>query len=135
MADDFKARAAEQRLKVLSAAKSQVAANIALYESNGDLDSAADELQAYANLETEENNLVSSYQRHVARNAPRDPGPISDTEFMAMSPERMLQHPETVDRIFSKSKYYSKDQWGDPEVAGRVRAGMAAVEQRKREGR
>jgi hypothetical protein len=111
MADqDFKAQAAQQRLKVLQAARQQVAANISRYEAEGDLDSAADEMQAYANLETEENNLISSYQRHVARNTPREPAAISDSEFLAMAPERMLDHPELVDRVFSKSKYYSPDQ-------------------------
>jgi hypothetical protein len=133
---DFKAQAAEQRLKVLRAARQQVAANIASYEANGDVDSAADEIQTFANLETEEQNLINSYRRYEAQNAPRQPGPISDNEFMAMSPENMLRHPETIDRIFSKSKYYSKDQWSDPEVAQRVRDGMAEIERRKRyEGR
>lgn len=89
-------------------------------------------MQAYANLETEENNLISSYQRHVARNRPREAAAISDSEFLAMAPERMLDHPELVDRVFSKSKYYSPDQWNDPEVAQRVRAGMAEVIARRR---
>ena len=129
---DFKTEAARARLKVLSAAKQQVSANIARYESEGDLDSASDEIQAYANLESEEQNLVNSYQRYQAASAPRQSEPISDSEFLAMSPERMLENPQLVDKIFSKSKYYSKDQWQDPEVASRVRAGLAEIEKRKR---
>ena len=102
MADDFKTVAARQRLKVLAAAKQQVSANIARYEAEGDTDSAADEIQAYANLESEETNLVSSFQRYQAASAPRQQEPISDSEFLAMSPERMLEHPELVDRIFQQ---------------------------------
>ena len=129
---DFKTEAARARLKVLSAAKMQLAANISRYEAEGDLDSASDEIQAYANLESEEQNLVNSYQRYQAASAPRQQEPISDSEFLAMSPERMLENPQLVDKIFSKSKYYSKDQWQDPEVASRVRAGLAEIEKRKR---
>jgi hypothetical protein len=132
MADDFKTQAARQRLKVLAAAKQQVAANISRYEAEGDTDSAADEIQAYANLESEETNLVSSFQRYQAQSAPRQQEPISDSEFMAMSPERMLQHPELVDRIFQKSKLYTKGMWGEPEVADGVRRGLAEIEKRKR---
>lgn len=132
MTDDFKAKAAQQRLKVLQAARQQVAANISRYEAEGDLDSAADEIQAYANLETEEQNLVNSYQRYQAASAPRQPEPISDSEFLAMSPERMLQHPELVDRVFSKSKYYTPGQWSEPAVADGVRRGLAEIEKRKR---
>lgn len=130
--EDFKAQAAQQRLKVLQAARQQVAANISRYEAEGDLDSAADEIQAYANLENEERNLVNSYQRYQAQSAPRQPEPISDSEFLAMSPERMLQHPELVDKIFQKSKLYTKGMWGEPEVADGVRRGLAEIERRKK---
>jgi hypothetical protein len=132
MADDFKTEAARARLKVLAAAKAQVAANISRYESENDVASASDELQAYANLETEEQNLVNAYQRYQAQSAPRQPEPISDSEFMAMSPERMLQHPELVDKIFSKSRYYTPDQWSQPAVADGVRRGLAEIERRKK---
>lgn len=132
MADDFKLQAAQQRLKVLQAAKQQVAANISRYEAEGDLDSASDEIQAFSNLESEEQNLVNSYQRYQAASAPRQPEPISNSEFLAMSPERMLQHPELVDRVFSKSKYYTPGMWGEPEVRQRVNAGLAEIEKRKR---
>lgn len=132
MADDFKTEAARQRLKVLAAAKAQVSANIARYESEGDMDSAADEIQAFSNLEAEEQNVVNSYQRYQAASAPRQPEAISDSEFMAMSPERMLSHPELVDKIFSKSRYYSPDQWSQPEVAAGVRRGLAEIERRKK---
>ena len=90
MAEDFKATAARQRLKILAAAKAQVSANIARYESEGDVDSASDEIQAYSNLEFEEQNLIGSFQRYQAASAPRQSEPISDSEFLAMSPERML---------------------------------------------
>jgi hypothetical protein len=129
---DFKLQAAQARLKVLAAAKAQVAANISRYESENDLESAADEVQVFSNLESEESNLISSFQRYQAASAPRQVEPISDSEFLAMSPERMLENPQLVDKIFSKSKYYSKDQWQDPEVASRVRAGLAEIEKRKR---
>lgn len=132
MADDFKTQAARQRLKILAAAKQQVSANIARYEAEGDTDSAADEIQAYANLESEETNLVSSFQRYQAASAPRQSEPISDSEFMAMSPERMLQHPELVDRIFQKSKLYTPGQWSEPAVADGVRRGLAEIERRKK---
>ena len=132
MAEDFKAKAVEARLKILTAAKAQVSANYSRYEAEGDLDSAADEAQAYANLETEEQNLVNSYQRQVAQSMPRQPVQVSDSEFLAMSPERMLQHPELVDRIFQKSKLYTKGMWGEPEVADGVRRGLAESERRKR---
>ena len=129
---DFKLQAAQARLKVLAAAKAQVSANIARYESENDLESAADEVQTFSNLESEESNLISSFQRYQAAGAPRQPEPISDSEFLAMSPERMLQHPELVDRIFQKSKLYTKGMWGEPEVADGVRRGLAEIEKRKR---
>lgn len=129
---DFKTEAARQRLKVLAAAKMQVSANIARYESEGDLDSAQDEIQAFANLESEEQNLVNSYQRYQAASAPRQQEPISDSEFMAMSPERMLEHPELVDKVFRKSRYYTEGQWSDPSVADGVRRGLAEIERRKK---
>ncbi len=129
---DFKLQAAQQRLKVLAAAKQQVAANISRYEAENDLDSASDEIQAYSNLEFEEQNLIGSFQRYQAASAPRQSEPISDSEFMAMSPERMLEHPELVDRIFQKSKLYTKGMWGEPEVADGVRRGLAEIEKRKR---
>lgn len=129
---DFKTEAARQRLKVLAAAKMQVSANIARYESEGDLDSAQDEIQAFANLESEEQNLVNSYQRYQAASAPRQSEPISDSEFLAMSPERMLEHPELVDKVFRKSRYYTEGQWSDPSVADGVRRGLAEIERRKK---
>ena len=49
---DFKLQAAQQRFKVLAAAKQQVAANISRYEAENDLDSASDDIQAYSNLES-----------------------------------------------------------------------------------
>ena len=132
---DFKQQAAEQRLKVLRAAKAQVAADLARYEADGDLDMAANEIQAFSNLESEEQNLINSYNRYVASNTPRAARPMTDAEFTAMSPEQMMEHPEAVDRLFSKSKYYSPDQWSDPKVVERMTAGVAEVQRRKREGR
>lgn len=129
---DFKLQAAQARLKILAAAKAQVAANISRYEAENDLESAADEVQAFSNLESEESNLISSFERYQAASAPRQPEPISDSEFMAMSPERMLEHPELVDRIFSKSRLYTKGMWSEPEVADGVRRGLAEIERRKR---
>jgi hypothetical protein len=129
---DFKLQAAQQRLKVLAAAKQQVLANVSRYESENDLDSASDELQAFSNLEAEEQNLISAYQRYQQQSAPRQPEPISDSEFLAMSPEKMLQHPELVDRIFQKSKMWTKGMWGEPEVADGVRRGLAEIERRKK---
>ena len=133
MADDFKTQAAQQRLKVLAAAKARVAANISTYEANGDVDSAADELQAYSNLESEEQNLINSYNRYVASNTPRAARPMTDAEFTAMSPEQMMERPDAVDKIFSTSKYYTKDQWSDPKVVERMTAGVAEVQRRRRE--
>jgi hypothetical protein len=41
---------------------------------------------------------------------------------------------EDIDRIFSKSKYYTKNQWADPDVAARVQAGMSEVQRRRSRG-
>src|SRR4051794_17604036 len=124
---DFKREAMNQRYKVLQAAKAQVAANISNYEASGDTDSAADEIQAYSNLESEEQNLVASYQRHLA---PRPPAPPeTEGEWRSKSPERMTEH--DVDKIFSRSKYYTRDQWSDPTVAEGVRRGLIEVQNRK----
>jgi hypothetical protein len=62
---------------------------------------------------------------HIAATAPKAEDEMTDAEFQAMSPEKMAKHPEAVERIFSKSKYYSRDMWNDPVVQQRVREGQA----------
>ncbi len=130
---DFYDEAARQRYATLEAAKARVVANLEEYRAIGDEASAAEELQTLATLNDQQQSLRRLHQQYNAqRNPPQQE--MSDAEFVAMSPERMAQNPAAIDRIFSKSKYYTPNQWSDPEVAKRAQAGVAEVERRRRRG-
>lgn len=131
MADDFYDQAARRQYQTLQAARSRVLANLEEHRSVGNDMDAAEEIQTLAVL----NDQMASLERlHQQYNAQRNPSPvqIGDQEFMAMSPERMAQNPELVERVFQKSKYYDPNQWNDPEVRSRFMAGIEEVKRRRR---
>ena len=76
MADDFLLSAAQQRLKVLQAARQRAIADLGEYETMGDEDSAGQEIQRIANLDAEATNLTNLAQRHAqSQQGPAAPRP------------------------------------------------------------
>lgn len=129
---DFYEDAAMLRYRTLEAAKAQCQADLARYQAAGDEYAAAEELQTLATLNDQVTSLQRLHNQYRQQMNPPSQATMTDSEFMALSPERMAQHPEAIDRLFSKSKYYSPDQWSDPKVQGLVRAGMDEVQRRRR---
>jgi hypothetical protein len=133
MSDDFETELIRQRETALNAELAQAQAN---YQSAKHMDdyvganSAIDHIQR---IEAERSAGRRLYNDHIARKNYRAPE-LTDSEFLAMSPERMAQHPECIDRIFAKSKYYEKGQWADPEIAKRTQAGIQEVQRRRARG-
>ncbi len=131
---DFYEDAAKKRYAILEAAKARCIANLEEHRAIGNDMDAQEEIQTLATLNDQMASLQRLHQQyHEARNPVRHE--MTEKEWEAMSPEQMRHHPEAIDQIFAKSKYYTKDQWSDPEVARRVRAGLQQVELLKKEGR
>jgi hypothetical protein len=95
---------------------------------------AADEIQMIANISAERANLERLHSDYVARQN-QVAEPMTDQEFQAASPAKMAQNPAMVEKIFQGSKYYTPDQWKDPEVRRRFNEGIAEVGRRRAEGR
>lgn len=133
MAKDFYLEAAQEQFNELAADRADIDAGLLRCNANGDSHSAKELIQTRATINRQMRDLQAEYDAHVASQQPQQGPPMNDQEFMARSPERMTG--EDVDRIFSKSRYYSKDQWSDPEVARRVQAGMREVEARRKASR
>jgi hypothetical protein len=132
MSDDFYTRTLNAQIGNLRDARRTIMNEVERYKRMNDHEGAAEYAQDIANLDAQERAIVDLHNRHVAQNQPA--APLTDAEFMALSPERMAQHPEAVDRIFSKSKYYDKNQWSDPNVQRLVREGVAEAQRRRTAG-
>lgn len=128
---DFFVEVAQQRAQELTADLAEMEAALLRARSEGDEHSARQLIQGIANGRAERRNLEVTYNEYVVSQAPRHEV-TSDAEFLARAPERMTG--EDIDRIFSKSKYYTKNQWADPDVAARVQAGMSEVQRRRSRG-
>jgi len=131
MSDDFYDSAARQRYAVLQAARSRCVANLEEYRATGNDIDAQEEIQTLATLDDQMASLQRLHQQYQQSRNP-NPTSVGDQEFIAMSPERMAQNPELVERIFQKSKYYDPNQWSDPEVRSRFAAGIEEVKRRRR---
>lgn len=131
MSDDFYDSAARQRYAVLQAARSRCVANLEEYRATGNDIDAQEEIQTLATLDDQMASLQRLHQQYQQSRNP-NPTSVGDQEFIAMSPERMAQNPELVERIFQKSKYYDPNQWSDPEVKTRFMAGVEEVKRRRR---
>lgn len=129
---DFFLQAAQQRAAEIDADVAELNSGLARARLDGDDYSARQLVQSLANAKAERRNLEATYNEYVQSQQPRQEAPTSDAEFMARAPERMTG--EDLDRVMSKSKYYSKDMWSDPEVAARVNAGVLEVQRRRKAG-
>jgi hypothetical protein len=132
MADDFFISAAQKRASEIDADLLEMQGGLARAKADNDTHTATQLIQGLANAKAERRNLEATYNEYVASQQPRQQAPGTEAEFMARAPERMTG--EDLDRVFSKSKYYSKGQWADPEIAARVNAGWAEVQRRKARG-
>jgi hypothetical protein len=128
MADDFFISAAQKRAQEIDCDVAEMQAGLARCRADGDTHTATQLIQGLANAKAERRNLESTYAEYTASQRPQQ-APGTEAEFMARAPERMTG--EDLDRVFSKSKYYTKGQWADPEIAARVNAGCAEVQRRK----
>jgi len=128
MADYYLERTTKQ-IEEADATLLEIQAGLARAKAEGN-DFAVDELlKGYAAARSQKRDLEMAANEHY-QSLNRAAVPMTDAEFMAMSPERMLQNPECLNKIFEKSKHYSKDMWADPEVQRRVQAGLAEVQRR-----
>ena len=128
MADYYLERTTKQ-IEEADATLLEIQAGLARAKAEGN-DFAVDELlKGYAAARSQKRDLEMAANEHY-QSLNRAAVPMTDAEFMAMSPKRMLQNPECLNKIFEKSKHYSKDMWSDPEVQRRVQAGLAEVQRR-----
>jgi hypothetical protein len=119
-------QAMDQRLLKLNAERLRWQANLAEYRAEGNEEGIGVSLATLAEVNRHEKELRELADDHIASiNKANEREEMTDAEFLAMSPEKMAKHPEAVERIFSKSKYYSRDMWNDPVVQQRVREGQA----------
>ena len=130
MTDDFYLRTAREQYKVLQTQIQKCEAELAEHEANGDEYEPRQLMGDRSVLRAAQAALEHDYNERVRKLNHREPE-MTDAEFVAMSPERMAQNPVAVDRIFSKSKYYTPNQWADPEVAKRTAAGVQGVIRRE----
>ena len=129
MADYYLERMAKQ-IEEVDADLLEIQAGLARAKAEGNDYSVDSLLKGYATARATRRDLeAAANEYHAALNRPAAP-PMTDAEFMAMSPERMMQNPECLNKIFEKSKHYTKEMWSDPEVQRRVQAGLAEVQRR-----
>ena len=135
--NDFLFKSANSRLGIIDAAQRRLGADLAEAQQYGNTTEAGEIIQQMANLEAEKRNMQQLKDDYMRGQQPNDEE-VSEAEFMAMTPKQMKRHPQAgalVDRIFSKSKYYTPDQWSDPKVQKGVRDGLAEVDRRNAEER
>ena len=137
---DYYLEQLKHRVAEIDADLQQVNAGLAKAKVEGNDYAARELIQSYADIVAQRRNLEVAANEYARSIQPQEVQPLTDAEFMAMSPERMAQlasqgNTEAIDRIFSKSIHYTKDQWSDPEVQRRVRAGVNEVARRRSEGR
>lgn len=131
MSDDFTTEVARRRLKQIDAQLMQHQANYASHEAEGEVEGAVWEADQISGLLAQRQNVLNAYNQHQqARNAV--PPKMTEAEFQAMSPEQMARHPEAIEQVFAKSKYYSPQDAQDPEFQRRFYAGMEEVKRRRR---
>ncbi|WP_316200804.1 MULTISPECIES: hypothetical protein [unclassified Bradyrhizobium] len=134
MAEDFFIRAARKRALELDADIREIETGMMRARADDDELRAAELFDGLTAARDARVRLDREVDHYVRQNTPPQQQPMTDAEFMAMSPERMQQHPEALNRIFSKSKYYDKQMWSDPDVVRRVSDGVAEVERRRARG-
>jgi hypothetical protein len=76
--DDFNAAAGMKQMNVLIAARQRAVANLAEYGTMNDVDSAASEVGAIAELDRQIQNLSELAAREQARMMPRQAPPVSE---------------------------------------------------------
>jgi hypothetical protein len=132
MATDFFIEAAQQRAAELDADLAEMQAGLLRAKSDGDDHTARQLIQGVANAKAEKRNLEVTFNEYVASQQPQHQASSTEGEWMMKPADKMTG--DDVSKIFEKSKYFTKGQWGDPEIAGRVHAGMREVERRRRSG-
>ena len=124
-ADQDLYQAMDHRLHRINAERLRWQANLAEHRADGNEDGIGESLAHLAEVNRHESELRQLADDHIRASAPKEAETMTDAEFEAMSPEKMMKHPEAIERIFAKSKYYSRDMWNDPVVQARVREGQA----------
>jgi hypothetical protein len=128
----FEQEVAEHSLAQIRAQRAQAQAYFVQYQADGDINGAAEMASAIAELDDKAGSVTRLYQREVQSRQPRQAPAGTEAEFLARSPENMTG--QDVDRIFSKSKYYTPGQWAEPEVRARIIAGEQEVARRRARG-
>lgn len=132
MVDDFDNAAVRRTQLRFQAKQQQLLSDYNTHKANGDEFGADETIDRLNALEAE----AAAFQRNQQRYQQQPQQvPLTDAEVQALSPERLSQHPEAIDRIFSKSKYYTPGQWSEPEIARRVKQGWDEVQRRRRDER
>jgi hypothetical protein len=132
---DFFMDVANKQVANIDAEVARVDAELMKCRVNNDPYEALDLIQQRANLRDSRRALLQEQSDYVAQFNRRAPE-LTDSEFLALSPERMLQHPEAVEKIFQKSKYYDRADGYDPnsEFSKRFSAGIEEVKRRRARG-
>jgi hypothetical protein len=136
MTSHFRKELAINQGKALKARLKRLEAEFAEYEDMGlsEDPGALNILEQITDIEAKGAALTRLWKQEEARNRPR--AKMTEAEFLSMSPEEMKRRAdmgdcEAIDRIFSKSKYYDKDQWSDPDVRQRVFDAVQEIQLRK----
>jgi hypothetical protein len=134
MANDFFLDAARRKQASINAEIARVDAElIAARAEDNDLD-AGELVSQRASLRDLSRCVGQEISDYIAQHNQRAPE-LTDAEFMALSPERMMQHPEAVEAIFKKSKYYDpQNDPNDPGFRKRYMDGVQEVARRRAMG-
>jgi hypothetical protein len=135
MTDDFYLKAAQKRALEIDADVQEIVSGLARCRAIDDEHTASGLMDGLAEARNRRRMLDQEVADYMRQANPPAQAPMTDQEFMALSPERMANNPQAVEAVFAKSKYYSKDMWNDPEVQQRVRLGMERVNQLRKDGR
>jgi hypothetical protein len=106
MSEDFYLNAAAQRANEIAAERQAALADLAAHRANGDVQSAAQSVQALADLDAAQQRLQSLCNDYVAQQqGPRRPY-VSDEQRQARQPNEMDQ--QDLADIMNTSRYSGK---------------------------
>jgi transcription elongation GreA/GreB family factor len=123
MSDDFLYKSAAKQYQVLQAGRDEAVANISNARRYGDEDTAAENIQYLANIDSQIRDLTDLCNRHVASQTPAPPA--TDQEILA-KPLDQMNHNEWY-RYLNKTTKHGLDEAG-------YREGIAEVARRRARG-
>jgi|ERR1700687_3432611 len=112
--NDFYLGAAEQRLRVLEAAKQRAVADLSEARACNDYEAAGVEIQTIASLDDQKASLIRLHQAHVQSQQQAQPVPQTAEEWRTKAVERMT--PDDGLQVARGSKYAKDLDWNDPNV-------------------